>query len=295
VIWDVVGLGENSVDTVIRVPGAPRADAKLRISSRQSRPGGQVATTLAACAGLGLRTVYLGAFGSDDHGQLIRDELVRRGVDVSHAVTRPVPNRHAVIVVDEQTGSRTVLWERDDRLMLTVPEVPRGLIADARLLHVDDVDVQASLHALRLARELSVPSTADIDLVNEHTAALIDAASIPIMAAHVAAALTGEPDPERGLRRLARRHHALLCMTLGADGAIALKGDVVIHVPAHHVEVVDTTGAGDVFRGAFIRAHLRGDAPADALRFANMAAAISCTREGAMGGIDEAAGVLLRN
>jgi sulfofructose kinase len=290
--WEVVGLGENSVDTVIRIPGALLADSKLRISSRQQRPGGQVATALATCAGFGLKVAYLGAFGNDDHGQLVRNELARRGVDLAHAVTRQVPNRHAVILVHEQTGARTVLWERDDQLNLTAIDVSRDVIGAARLLHVDDVDVAASLQALRVARELGLPSTADIDLVNEHTARLIDAASMPIMAAHVPAVLTGEADPVVALRRLQRPHHALLCVTLGADGALALHGDEIVQVPAHPVGVVDTTGAGDVFRGAFICAYLRGDALADALRFATMAAAISCTREGAMGGSDEAAHVL---
>jgi sugar/nucleoside kinase (ribokinase family) len=61
--------------------------------------------------------------------------------------------------------------------------------------------------------------------------------------------------------------------------------DRFVHVPAYAVDVVDTTGAGDVFRGAVIYAMLRGDAPEELLRFANAAAAVSCTREGAMGGV----------
>jgi sulfofructose kinase len=290
--WDVVGLGENSVDTVIRIPGALLDDAKLRISSRQRRPGGQVATTLATCAALGLRAAYLGAFGNDEHGQLIRDELSRRGVDTSHAVVRTVPNRHAIVIVDEHTGARTVLWERHEQLNLSPLDIPREVIAAARLLHVDDVDAPSSLRALAIARELGVPSTVDVDRVESSTAALIAGASMPMLAAHVATALTGVSDGVRALRQLKAEHHVLLCVTLGADGALALHGDDLIRVAPHPVDVVDTTGAGDVFRGAFICAYLRGDSPADALQFANMAAAISCTREGAMGGSDEAAHVL---
>ena len=77
----------------------------------------------------------------------------------------------------------------------------------------------------------------------------------------------------------------MLCVTLGARGAMLLEGDRLHHVPGLPVEVVDTTGAGDVFRGAFITALLRGDSPADILRFANAAAALSCTRLGAIDGI----------
>jgi len=74
----------------------------------------------------------------------------------------------------------------------------------------------------------------------------------------------------------------MLCVTLGARGAMLLDGDTLYHEPPRPVKVVDTTGAGDVFRGAFIYALLRGDTPADILRFANAAAAVSCTRMGAI-------------
>ena len=98
-------------------------------------------------------------------------------------------------------------------------------------------------------------------------------------------ALTGEADVERALRALRRHHDGLLCVTRGARGAVLLDGDDLHQVQACVVDVVDTTGAGDVFRGAFIYALLNGDAPADILRFANAAAAISCTREGAIGSV----------
>jgi len=72
---------------------------------------------------------------------------------------------------------------------------------------------------------------------------------------------------------------------MGAQGALLLEGDRVYRVPALRVDVVDTTGAGDVFRGAFIAALLRGLAPDAVLRFANAAAALSCTKAGAIGGV----------
>jgi sugar/nucleoside kinase (ribokinase family) len=87
---------------------------------------------------------------------------------------------------------------------------------------------------------------------------------------------------ERALRALKQPHHALVCVTLGSRGSALLAGDTFYTAPAFPIVAVDTTSAGDVFRGAFIYALLRGDAPADILRFANAAAAVSCTREGAI-------------
>ena len=130
-----------------------------------------------------------------------------------------------------------------------------------------------------------MPVTSDIERMTESTSELIAAVTVPIFAEHVLEPLTGERDFERALRRLRAWHGGMLCVTLGARGAMLLDGDRLYHEPAHPVTVVDTTGAGDVFRGAFIYALLRGDAPAEILRFANGAAAISCTRLGAINGV----------
>jgi sugar/nucleoside kinase (ribokinase family) len=282
--FDVVGLGENSVDFVYRVPGPLAANAKMRIDSRRVSPGGQVATTLCTCARFGLRASYAGTFGDDENGRIAREALHSFGVDTSHAATRPVPNRHAVIVVDAN-GERCVLWQREPELTMEPGEVPAPLIASARVLHVDNVDEEAAIAAARIARTAGIHVTTDVDAVTTRTPELIAAATIPIMAAQVPAALTGAAGPERALRLLRRDHDGMLCVTLGSDGALLLVGNELYRAPAFRVDAVDTTGAGDVFRGAFIYALLRGLTPQEILRFATAAAALSCTREGAIGGI----------
>ena len=80
-------------------------------------------------------------------------------------------------------------------------------------------------------------------------------------------------------------HKTLMCVTLGPDGAALLAGERFIRQPAFRVDAVDTTGAGDVFRAGFIYALLRGDSPEAILRFACAAAAVSCTRRGAINSV----------
>ena len=289
--WDVVGLGENSVDDVYRlprhpVPGTP--DAKLEIRSHARLAGGQVVTTLATCAAMGLRTAYVGVFGSDDNGRFVRDAGARRGVDVTGAVTADAPNRHAVILVDDAHGDRVVLWQRHPGLSLPPERLGSAHLTDTRVLHVDDVDDAAAVHAARIARAAGVPVTCDIDAVGARTDELIATVSVAILAEHVPAALTGHTDLERALRTIRSRMagpEPLVCVTQGARGASLLQSDRLHHQPAFAVTPVDTTGAGDVFRGAFIAAWLRGDAPGAILGFANAAAALSCTRTGALDGV----------
>jgi sulfofructose kinase len=283
--WDVVGVGENSVDYVYRLPGPPAARGKMPVSSRRIMPGGQVATTLCCCARLGLKSTYLGTFGSDENGRFIRSTLEAHGIDTTHARTRDVPNRYAVILLDERTGDRSVLWQRDPALALDPGDLPAVPIERARLVHVDAVDEEAAIAAARLARAAGAQVTTDIDDVTGRTPELIAAATFPILAEHVPSQLTGEADPERALRLLRRNHDGRLCVTLGERGALMLDGDRLHRAPAFRIDAVDTTGAGDVFRGALIYSLLRGDDAGTMLRFASAAAAISCTREGAIGGI----------
>jgi sulfofructose kinase len=282
-MFDVVGVGANSVDQVLIIPGeigALVSSGKMRFARRHLFCGGQTATTLAACAALGMRSRYLGCFGSDDYGRMIRTELQRRGVDVRHALDTDAPNADAVIVVDAD-GHRTVLWDRNESLRLEPDLLHPGILA-ARIVHVDDVDQSAALRACRMAREADTPVTSDIDQVNDGTEELISSVTYPILAHDVPTKLTAESDPERALRKLRRLNRHLLCMTLGDRGAVALEGDCFHVAPAVKVKVVDDTGAGDVFRAGFIYGLLQGWDVPQLLRFANAAAAVSCTRLGAI-------------
>jgi sulfofructose kinase len=286
--WDVIGVGANSVDYVYRLPVTPEPDgpnAKVRVSSHSILCGGQNATALCTCAALGLRAKYVGSTGNDHNGERIREELTRRHVDIADAITREAPNRFAVILVNDRSGERMVLWDRAEALGLSEPELlARGLTA-SRVVHVDDEDQVTAIAAARIARAAGLHVTSDIDRVTERTEELVGEVTIPIFAEHVPRALTGEADVERALRQIRRRHAGLLCVTLGPRGSAALDGDRFHYEPAFTVNAVDTTGAGDVFRGAFIFGLLRGDAIGDLLRFANAAAAVSCTRLGAIDGV----------
>jgi sugar/nucleoside kinase (ribokinase family) len=286
--FDVLGIGATSVDFVYQLPAYPSPSAslaKMRITQHFVSCGGQVATALATCASLGLRAKFVGVTGTDDNAKRVRRELEDRGVDLSDVVIRDVENQYAVILVDEHSGERIVLWDRHERLRLRERELPPEAVGATRVLHVDDVDQDAAIRAATIARRTGTTVTSDIDRVNERTMELVAAVTFPMFAEHVPQALTGVNDPGDALRALRRSHDGLLCVTLGVQGAMALDGDRLVHVPAFSVEAVDTTGAGDVFRGSFIYGYLNGWPLEETIRFANAAAAVSCTRLGAMASV----------
>lgn len=294
---DVVGVGANSIDFVCRLLAYPEPsgpNSKLGIQSYERSPGGQTATTLSACAAFGLRTSYIGTIANDDNGRLVREALDRRGVDTSRAIVRDGDNPFAVIVIADAStvhGERIVLWKRPAEMTLSAADVPSDVAAGTRLVHVDDVDMDAAVAAARAGRAAGLPVTTDIEAVKPGTLDLLDAVTVPIFAEAVPHVLTGEADIETALRRLRQRHDGWLCVTLGPQGAAVLAGDRYIHQPGFRVDAIDTTGAGDVFRAGFIYALLRGDAPADILRFACAAAAVSCTRRGAINAVPSLADV----
>jgi sugar/nucleoside kinase (ribokinase family) len=285
---DVVGIGANSVDFVSVVPAFPRPEgwhSKMRIRRHLVSCGGQAATTMAACAKLGLRAKYIGAIGRDENGAKVREALDRIGLDGTGLVQQDARNQYAVIVIDEQTGERAVLWDRDDALRLRPEDVPLDVIESARLLHVDDVDQDAAIRAARHARARGLPVTSDLDRMTDRTEELVMAVSCPIFADGLPEQLTGERDHERALRRLRKRHDGTLVVTVGQRGAVALDGDRFLASPGFAVNAVDTTGSGDVFRAGFIYALLHGWPIDRILRFANAAAALACTRLGAMAAV----------
>ena len=258
--FDVLGVGENSVDIVLVLPTVPAPTAersKVRISARHVQCGGQTATALATCASLGLHAAYLGAFGDDEHGRLITAELEARGVDTSASSVCEAANRYAMLLIDHQSGERMVLWDRDRQLAVPPEAVTPEIVSAARLVHVDDTDHKVALRAARLARAAGRPVTCDVDQVTARTRELLEAISIVIVAENVPLQLTGLQDHEQALRRLRAWHPGLLVVTLGARGCMALQGDQLHYAPGYPMDVVDTTGAGDVFRGGFIYAHLQ--------------------------------------
>lgn len=284
----MIGIGENSVDSVNLLPGYPQPagpSAKMRIRAHHVLCGGQTATAMSACASLGLRAKYVGVTGADDNGRRIRAELRRRNVDIGDVIIRDVDNRFAVILVDEHTGDRIVLWDRDDRLRLRESELPVDAFAAAAVVHVDDVDDDVAIRAARLARAAGAMVTSDIDRVTPRTEELAATVTHAIFAQAVPAQLSGLSDMEAALRKLRKTLDSVLVVTMGGQGASALEGDRFYHQPAFTVHPVDTTGAGDVFRGAFIYALVNGQPIDQVLRTANAAAAVSCTRLGAFNGV----------
>jgi sulfofructose kinase len=284
---DVVGLGLNATDTVILVRNFPALGGKEKVTALSRQAGGQIATALVACQRLGLRTRYIGKVGDDEAGQFQFDSLQREGVDVRYVrVVEGTPNQFGHIIVDQATGERTVFWDRDSRLSITPGELSREAITSSRSLHLDGCDVEACVAAAQWARQAGIPVIADLDTVYKEVEKLFPYIDYLLASANFLPSATGQDDPFLVLEHMAREYGIKVPgMTLGRDGALVYSEGRFIYSPGFVVETVDTTGAGDVFHGAFIFGLLEAWPLGRTLEFSNAMAALNCVSLGARGGI----------
>lgn len=285
--FDVVGVGLNATDTMLFVPHFPAYGGKVPFSGETLSPGGQVATAMVACARLGLRAKYIGAVGDDERGRVQMESLRRSGVNLDHVQQRrDCPNQSAYIVIDQSSGERTVFWSRPDCLRISPDEIAPEQIRSARLLHIDGHDTPAVERAARIAREHDIPVTVDVDTIYPGFDRVLPLVDYLIASSEFPARWTGIENPFEALAAIQRQHGMRVAgMTLGAHGALALFEGRYIYSPGFIVDCVDTTGAGDVFHGAFCYSVLQKMPLAQALEFSNAMAALNCTGTGARGHI----------
>jgi len=285
--FDVVGVGLNATDTLLMVPHFPAYAGKVPFDTEVMSPGGQVASAMVTCARLGLRAKYIGSVGDDERGRIQTESLRSTGVNLDHVQMRKgCPNQSAYIIVDRSTGERTVLWRRDDCLRIDPEQIAEEQITGARLLHIDGHDTPAVAHAAAIARRHGIPVTVDVDTIYHGFEHVLPNVDYLVASSEFPGNWTGIRDPFQALETLQTDYGMkVAAMTLGAHGALARMDGLFLYAPAYVVNCVDTTGAGDVFHGAFCYAVLQGMTMPAALDFSNAMAALNCTAIGARGGI----------
>ena len=285
--FDVVGVGLNATDTLLLVSRVPAYAGKEPFEEEMLSPGGQVASAMVACATLGLRTKYIGTVGDDERGRIQMESLLTSGINLDHVQVRAnTPNQTAYIVIDRSTGERTVFWRRPEELRLEPEEITEEMITSSRLLHIDGHDTPAVARAARIARANGIPVTVDVDTIYHGFDKVLPYVDYLITSSEFPSRYTGENDPFKALAMIQKEYGMRLAgMTLGAQGCLALVDGKFHYSPAYVVNCVDTTGAGDVFHGAFCYAVVKGLPLMEALDFSNAMAALNCTAIGARGGI----------
>ncbi len=283
---DVVGLGLNATDTLIRVPHIPSPDSKVRFRDVRVLPGGEVATALVACSLWGLRTRYVGKVGDDDAGRMHAEEFRRAGVETELTTVPNCRSQSSYILVDESSGERTIIWDRDPRLEIRPGELKKEWFDGARALHLNGNSTAAMSQAARWAREAGATVTIDVDSIYPGVEAVLEHVDCIISSREFPARLTGDAFLLTSLPAIQKTFNSkFVGATLGREGVLAWDSTRFLYRPAFAMNALDTTGAGDIFHAGFLYGLLQGWKVERILEFSCAAAALNCTSIGARGGI----------
>lgn len=295
---DVLALGCTAVDDLIYVATFPTADGKTPVLRRERQCGGLAATALVAAARYGVRCAYAGILGYDDASQFVLDTLSREGVDVStvgrHRHATPI---QSIIIVGKQGGMRSVLFSTDGVSGAGENSPSKREILSARVLLVDTFGVSGMLRAARIAREGGLPVVADFEESNiEAAKTLLPWVDHLIVPAEFACRLAKTASPSDACRQLlpvgrSEFPRSVVIVTCGEKGCYSYTGQNSSPEawPAYKVPVVDTTGCGDVFHGAYAAALAKGFSLPERIQIASAAAAMKATRPGGQAGIPKRA------
>ena len=290
--FDAVGFGLNAVDHLLVVPQYPKFDTKVRFRDYERSAGGQTASAMVALQRLGLKTAYAGRFGADDDGRFGLQALKDEGVNLEYAqVIAGADNQVAFIIIDERSGERTIIWDRDERLSYRADEAPLELAGRGGILHLDAHDPPACAAMAKAARAAGAIVTADIDNVYEGVEELLPLIDVLITSAEFPDRLLGISDPRAGIVELKRLYGcAIAGATLGVNGAVIYCDNQFIESPAFAVPggCRDTTGAGDAFHAGFIYGMSNGEDLETCLKIGNAVAALKCRSLGARAALPSA-------
>jgi len=280
-VFDVVGLGQCSLDILGQLDSYPERDQKAELQSLLVQGGGPVATALVTLARLGVSTAFAGAVGDDDFGRQIRAGLLSEHVDCTWLRDVSGAASQVAFIAVDAAGHRNIFWHRGDVQPALPGTFAETLAAGVRVLHLDGLHGEVAIRAAEIARGLGVTTVLDAGTLRLGMDRLLPLIDHLVVSENFAQQLLGRDDPEAALRQLAAEGAQAVTITRGRHGSISLDQDQqIVHQPAFDVTVVDTTGCGDVFHGGYIYGLLQQWPLPQRVRFAAACAALKARRMG---------------
>lgn len=280
--YDVIGVGVPYLDMVVHIGSLPSLNQTAPISGFQFTGGGKVPTALVAASRLGLSTALVAGLAKDSFGEMIRHDLEKEGIALLTSLESG-SSAISVVLADEATQSRTILYSESEVPQTTLFDTEEGL--DAKLLHLS-ASGPVERMAIQWAKKKSIPIMLDADYYDPAYEEIAGDVTLFIGSEHYFQAW--EPDLELAhkLSRIQGMGPSIVIVTLGERGCMLLDQEgKLYHLPAFTVDVVDTTGAGDVFHGAYAVAYLKGWHAEYCAVFASAASAMKCRSVGGRAGI----------
>ncbi len=294
--FDVIGVENLIMDLALQINRLPATDGMSWLKDYCWQSGGNAASAIVALARLGARCGMIGTTGSDPFGRFCREDLERHGVDVSHVRMQEGETAFCICLAEEETQGRSFLGKMGTVQSAGGEEVDESYIARSRAIHLSSIPSGAAQSAVACAKRNGVLISLDAGGVFPGALELAKQADILIMSETFYHALFSDNHYEENCRSFLSEGPGVVIVTLGKRGCAGADGEGSFTLPAFDCgyPIVDTTGAGDVFHGAFLYARLErfGKPPCrytlkDCARFASAVSCINCTTLGGRTGIPD--------
>lgn len=284
---NILCIGNATWDRFFFVDEIPSQATKYFSTKFIELGGGVAATAAVAAARLGSQVSFVGRAGQDSVGEVIKTELEGWGVNTQFVQTFPgVTSSNAVVHVDKD-GERQITVLRDPEMPKDPDWIKPEMLDGVVCVLCDCTWPEGAERLMTLAREKGIPTVIDADLGGEALLKLLPLGSHVAFSNPALTELSGETDAELALKHAQTHTEGTVYVTRGEKGCFWLESGELKHAPAYKVDVVDTTGAGDVFHGALAAAVAEKKSGFDAVNFASAVAALKCTRPGGRAGIPD--------
>ncbi|MCD6264742.1 MAG: sugar kinase [Deltaproteobacteria bacterium] len=282
----VIGLGQACLDYLGRLTVYPEEDSKRELLDLHIQCGGPASTSLVTLSRLGIRTSFLGSVSDDSRGIEIVKGLNNEKVDSAFLKITPGYTSQFAFIAITESGNRTIFWHRGSVPHLKPGDVNLSPFSNAKILHIDSLMIEAAQEAAQQAKNMGLTIVMDAGTMREGSQELISMVDVLIASEGFAEPLVGEAaPPEKALEVLRALGPKEVIITLGSKGSIGLSGKKINFQKAFPIDAVDTTGAGDVYHGAYIYGMLQKWNMQKCMRFASAASALKCRHIGARKGI----------
>ncbi|WP_322200720.1 carbohydrate kinase family protein [Acutalibacter intestini] len=286
--YDIAGYDMPCVDLLVNVDVFPKPNGGTGVNALSWQGGGKVASGLAAAARLGARCAILGAVGSDDYGRFVEKDFQRHGVDTAGLYPREGETTSLSIVIsDRETQGRSIVYRHGSAAPLDPHELNQAVLADCQWFFISHV-TETAMAGVRQAKAAGAKVMVDADSYSSELMEQIGQINVFIGSEFFYDVLFHDKNYQANCKEICAKGPEVAVFTLGPKGSVGYSQEAgFFQVPAYQVPVMDTTGAGDVFHGAYLAAAVRGLAPVECARVATAAACIKCTRMGGRAGVPD--------
>lgn len=289
---DIIGLGEVVVDWVSRVPHFPKPDEKIDALSEDYFSGGVTANYLVAVSRLGVKSGFIGAVGDDYYGEFLIEDFKKENVDTSFMLKQS-GFKTPVNFIFICNGEKTIIQSPHMQITkFSLSDLPESYIAKSKLLHTTMIHPKITELAIEIAKEHDVKISIDLESQIaqrgwKNLKNILLNADILIPNKEGAKKITNCETAEESANELIGRGIPIVIITLGSKGALLTTPQIQKIIPTFNIkEVVDTTGAGDSFNGAFSVAYwIQKWSLEKSIRYANAAASLKIQKLGARTGM----------